>query len=334
MFMDYLLAHIYYQYLDCVHLHGVILLLLIVHCIDFLIFIICLFLSLQLFFFFVLINFFNFCVSQKINHQMAAYADEGQPSIDGEQQRLVDNQISPKPGTPGYGNVEIDLNQIYFRYDSEKLQRLRFIRKVYLTLLSQLILTTSICAICMYVDTVRNYVINHFGLLIFGVIMSIVMLIVLFCVKDKYPINLICLFVWTFIEAYTIGVICGMYVAAGYEKVVIEAFVLTIVLFISLTIFTMQSKWDFSFLGAGLFACLWILIIWGIINFIFGFQMIWLYSLFGAIVFCLFIIFDTWWMLRRGDMYSDGDWILAAINLYLDVINLFLCLLQLFSAER
>eukprot|EP00484_Ammonia_sp_Unknown_P021159 CAMPEP_0197037092 /NCGR_PEP_ID=MMETSP1384-20130603/14392_1 /TAXON_ID=29189 /ORGANISM="Ammonia sp." /LENGTH=253 /DNA_ID=CAMNT_0042467351 /DNA_START=15 /DNA_END=776 /DNA_ORIENTATION=+ len=249
-----------------------------------------------------------------------------EPGADPEKQPLAD-QESPK-------YVTVDMTEAHWEFDSEKLQRLRFIRKVYATLLVQLSLTCAVCALCMYVDSVRNYVINNIGLMIFGVIMSFVMLIVLFCVRDKYPINLVCLIIWTIIEAYTVGVICGMYASVGYQDVVIQAFVLTIVLFLALTIFTIQSKWDFSFLGFGLFACLWILIIWGIINLIFGFQLIWLYSLFGAIVFSLFIIFDTWFMLKRSDVSSEGDWILAAINLYLDVINLFLFLLQLLASSR
>ena len=267
----------------------------------------------------------------------AVYANEGrdnpmEPGQDPEQQKLVGNE-SPKQSGVGYGNVEIDINQVYYQYDSDKLQRLRFIRKVYSTLLIQLILTAGVCSICMFIDSVRIYVINNIGLMIFGIIMSFIMLIILFCVRNKRPINLICLIIWTLIEAYTIGVICGIYVETGYQQAVIQAFILTILLFVALTIFTMQSKWDFSFLGVGLFACLWLLILWGLINIIFGFQLIWLYSLFGAIIFCGFIIFDTWWMLRRGDMHSEGDWILASINLYLDVVNLFLFLLQLLRRD-
>ena len=53
-----------------------------------------------------------------------------------------------------------------------------------------------------------------------------------------------------------------------------------------------------------------------------------LYSLFGAILFCGFIIYDTNNIMRR---FGVDDWLIAAIELYLDVINLFLFLLQLLS---
>lgn len=205
---------------------------------------------------------------------------------------------------------------------------------MYLTLLAQLSLTTAVCALCMYVEAVRSYVLANAALFYLGLILSLAMLIVLWCVKHRFPLNLICLALWTAVEAYTIGVICGMYVALGYEEAVMQAFGLTLALFVALTIFTMQSKWDFGFLRVALFACLLILIVWGLVNLIFGFRAIWLYSLFGAIVFCLFIIFDTWLLIRRGAHFEEGDWILASINLYLDVVNLFLFLLELLTARR
>jgi FtsH-binding integral membrane protein len=51
---------------------------------------------------------------------------------------------------------------------------------------------------------------------------------------------------------------------------VLLAVAITTAIFLSLTVFTFQSKWDFSFLGAGLGASLWILILWGIGMSLFG----------------------------------------------------------------
>ena len=45
---------------------------------------------------------------------------------------------------------------------------------------------------------------------------------------------------------------------------------ITASIFLGLTAFTFQSRWDFSYLGAGLGTTLWILIIWGICMSIFG----------------------------------------------------------------
>jgi FtsH-binding integral membrane protein len=52
------------------------------------------------------------------------------------------------------------------------------------------------------------------------------------------------------------------------------------------------------------------------------------YSLFGSIVFSLYIVFDTYMISKR---YGYDDYLIASIELYLDVVNLFLYLLQLFG---
>ena len=39
---------------------------------------------------------------------------------------------------------------------------------------------------------------------------------------------------------------------------------------------------------------------------------------FGALIFAGYIIFDTWLILSK---YSENEWIMAEINLYLDIIT-------------
>ena len=56
----------------------------------------------------------------------------------------------------------------------------------------------------------------------------------------------------------------GTPVEQAGSNAVLMAAAITASLFIALTAFTFQSKWDFSFLGAGLAASLWILIFWAI----------------------------------------------------------------------
>lgn len=51
----------------------------------------------------------------------------------------------------------------------------------------------------------------------------------------------------------------------------------------------------------------------------------------GALLFCGFIIYDTHSLMHR---LSPEEYVLAAINLYLDIINLFLHLLRLLEAAK
>ena len=53
----------------------------------------------------------------------------------------------------------------------------------------------------------------------------------------------------------------------------------------------------------------------------------------GAVIFSLYIIYDTQIMLGGNHKYSlsPEEYIFAALNLYLDIINLFLYLLSIFG---
>lgn len=54
-------------------------------------------------------------------------------------------------------------------------------------------------------------------------------------------------------------------------------------------------------------------------------------SVAGAILFSLFIVFDTYMMMHK---LSAEEYILAAINLYLDILNLFLQILKLLGDRK
>ena len=51
----------------------------------------------------------------------------------------------------------------------------------------------------------------------------------------------------------------------------------------------------------------------------------------GAIVFSCFIVFDTHLLIHK---LSPEEYIVAAINLYLDIINLFLEILKILDAMK
>ena len=120
------------------------------------------------------------------------------------------------------------------------------------------------------------------------------------------------------------------YCAAGQKGIVLEAVFLTGAIFLGLTVFTFQSKIDFSFMGAALSMGLGALILWGFLAWIFGVQTGYIYALLGCIIFSGYILFDTWLIMEK---LSPHEHVLGAIMLYLDIINLFLYLLQLLSSN-
>ena len=76
---------------------------------------------------------------------------------------------------------------------------------------------------------------------------------------------------------------------------------------------------------------LMVLIIFGIVTIFWRNPIVQLiYACLGALLFSIYLIYDTQLVIGKGTFsYSLDDAYLAAIQLYLDVINLFLFILQI-----
>ncbi|CAG8634693.1 1042_t:CDS:2 [Ambispora gerdemannii] len=112
------------------------------------------------------------------------------------------------------------------------------------------------------------------------------------------------------------------------SKVVLQAFIITFGVFIALVLFTLQSKIDFSAWGPFLYAGLWAIILAGFIGWLFPFERGYHIAISGitALLFCGYIIYDTYMIFNK---LSPEEYVLAAIDLYLDILNLFVAILAL-----
>jgi len=112
-----------------------------------------------------------------------------------------------------------------------------------------------------------------------------------------------------------------------------NALAATCAVFLGLSIYAATTKRDFSFLGGFLVTALIALIVTQLLNvFIFKSPAVFgAYSAVGAMIFSGFILFDTQRLMRTQ---AFGDPIGFALSLYLDFINLFLMLLNLFGGRR
>jgi hypothetical protein len=113
-----------------------------------------------------------------------------------------------------------------------------------------------------------------------------------------------------------------------------QAAALTLGIFLALTTFTLQSRYDWSWLGPVLFAGVFILLLWSFFTFWLmpfnGFRWQMVLSLLFALLFVGFIIYDTHMIMKY---FGVDDFVIAAIELYLDVVNLFLFLLSFLSGS-
>lgn len=106
---------------------------------------------------------------------------------------------------------------------------------------------------------------------------------------------------------------------------------------LALTIFAFQTKWDFTVLGGALFAAGFILLIFGIVAiFVRSQTMTILYASIGAIIFSLYLVYDTQLMMGGKHKYSISpeEYIFAALNLYLDIVQIFVYILTIIGAVK
>jgi protein lifeguard len=220
---------------------------------------------------------------------------------------------------------------------SEINERHAFIKKVYLILIVMLSVTISISAIFMGVDSVKEWSNQHeVALMVPCMVFVFVFLFMMMCIPDcryKSPHK------WIVLSLFTlcISVLMGITTSHYDTNIVLLAFGATATITIALTIFAFQTKWDFTGAGPYLLAVLVGLIFMGIIQ-------IWVYdqvlhtvtASIGAILFSFYIIYDTQLMLDGDHKNSIGpeEHVFAAISLYLDIINLFVYLLQLIGGDK
>ncbi|XP_048216144.1 protein lifeguard 4 [Perognathus longimembris pacificus] len=204
--------------------------------------------------------------------------------------------------------------------------RMAFLRKVYSILSLQVLLTTVMSAVFLSFESIRTFVHGSPALILMFALGSLCLIFALTLNRHKHPLNLYLLFGFTLLEALTVAIVVTFYDV----YIVLQAFILTTAVFLGLTVYTLQSKRDFSKFGAGLFAVLWILCLSVFLKIFFYSATVELVlSAVGALLFCGFIIYDTHSLMHK---LSPEEYVLAAISLYLDVINLFLHLLRFLEA--
>merc|ERR1712166_638525 len=212
-------------------------------------------------------------------------------------------------GKPSSNYADLEADQVVLAREVANCSaevRAGFIRKVYGILSMQLILTVVGAATFMFVESARSFALSSTGVFYTALFLSFPVLFGLFCYKNKHPVNMYLLTLFTVCEAHTVGVICAVYYEQGYGEIVLQALLLTAAVFISLTSYVFVTKKDFSWMGGALYMGLIILM--------------------GALLFSGYILYDTSViMLHMG----PDDYIMASVSLYLDIINLFLYLLEI-----
>eukprot|EP00445_Apocalathium_hangoei_P053302 CAMPEP_0204057612 /NCGR_PEP_ID=MMETSP0360-20130528/134421_1 /ASSEMBLY_ACC=CAM_ASM_000342 /TAXON_ID=268821 /ORGANISM="Scrippsiella Hangoei, Strain SHTV-5" /LENGTH=256 /DNA_ID=CAMNT_0051005101 /DNA_START=36 /DNA_END=804 /DNA_ORIENTATION=- len=218
-----------------------------------------------------------------------------------------------------------------------------FVRKVYGVLSMQLLVTFVVASYVYAGGQNSDWLRSHEWLLWVSVFATFASICLMSCceqVARTYPTNYIFLFVFTFFEAIMIGFVSATFT---WQSVLLAAGV-TVLVFLGLTLYAFNSAVDFTGSAPYLFAALLCFALFGLLLAVlplFGVSIdigVAIYDCIGVMLFSFFIVFDTQLMLGEWGGHKLGfsvdDYVFAALNLYMDIINIFLHLLSLLGDRK
>jgi len=225
---------------------------------------------------------------------------------------------------------DIESGNQSLKNDYELTMRLGFIKKVYGILSAQLLVTFLLCIFSMTNKTFANFQIHNSGIMIFCMVVNIIIFICLICIPHLLkttPTNYILLFIFTITEAYMVSAICSM----TNPQIVVMAAGMTVGMTLALTYYACTTKEDFTICGSMLFIGACILLFFSIFLIFTQNPIVHIIvCCFGVLLYSFYLVYDTQLLLgnKRSALDYD-DYIMGALMLYVDIIQLFLYLLDI-----
>lgn len=121
-------------------------------------------------------------------------------------------------------------------------------------------------------------------------------------------------------------------VGRSQPEIIWQAGALTASAFTVLTAYTWFSRRDFSAWGSFFVVGLFVVFATSLLNIFFQNQsaQLWIAGA-SVLVFSGLLVFDTW---RLKNVYGPDDYIIAAVQIYLDLLNMFMAVLSLLGGNR
>ena len=209
-------------------------------------------------------------------------------------------------------------------------ERATLVKRTYGLVFVSIIVTVVGVAFCLSQPTVFEAVARHPFITMLAMFAPLWMAM---RARKEFPQNIILTLVFTFIE----GIFIAPFLALAESRapgVIGQAGILTLSTFGVLTLYAVVSKRDFSAWGSFFIVGLWVLIATSIMNFFFqsAVASLWIAGA-TVLVFSGLLVFDTWRLLRTNQ-YGPDDYVPAAVNIYLDLLNIFLAIVRLLGGGR
>lgn len=237
-------------------------------------------------------------------------------------------------------SVQKQTTEIFYerRSDDDFVQRssrLAFIRKVYAVFLTQMATTVAVTGTIMSNHDLAYFLLSSARKWLIGsALCSYAVLIGLVGssrIRHEFPINVILLGFYTLLQSITVGIFSLFF----DPKLFCLGTVHTLAAFSAITIYSFQPnpKLDLTSRGTVLLTSLFAVAVGSMLGIFFKMPLLDnLLSAALAVIFASYIAYDTQMIVggkHHKHAYGKNEYILAALNLYQDVINLFLQIMKL-----
>ncbi|CAD6196122.1 unnamed protein product [Caenorhabditis auriculariae] len=227
-------------------------------------------------------------------------------------------------------------NNKYSIHFSERSIRQAFIRKVFTLVTIMLLVVTAFCIIPMVSQSFREWVQGAIWLYIVSIIVFLSFSIALTCfpaLRRSFPTNIILLSIFTLSAAAM-----TMFITAYYNvQSVLICLCITSVCSGGIIVFSINTKHDLTSKIGIIFILSLIVISFGLFTLIFTLfvQWYWLNSVYAGLAAFLMMIYlalDIQMLMggRKLEL-SPEEHVFAAMQIFLDILNIFLLLLQIFG---
>ncbi len=207
-------------------------------------------------------------------------------------------------------------------------ERATLVRRTYSLVLAGVLVTVLGCAWAMSQPSLMALVARH-PFLTFMATMAPLMGAQYF--RGRFPLNIGLTLLFTLIEGIWISPLVYM-MEQRQPGVAGQAAILTLSSFAVLTAYAFVSRRDFSAWGSFFVVGLWVLIGTSLLNMFFQNQSasLWIAGA-TVLVFSGMLVYDTW---RLRNQYGPDDYVIAAVQIYLDLLNMFTAILRLLGGRR
>ncbi|XP_063709315.1 protein lifeguard 1-like [Culicoides brevitarsis] len=209
--------------------------------------------------------------------------------------------------------------------------RQQFLRRVYGILTTQLLITMLVVYWLLKSFDATLWIREHLWVVYLSIFLTFALMLVLACcphIGRSFPCNFLLLGLITACKCLLITVICWYY---RFDDILL-AMGVTLVVFVVLTLFAVQTRYDLTLHASFLLIFFLLLAICGIVGIFFEnhfFHVV--YASLVVLGVAMAIVIDTQLMLigKHSQSFEPEDYVFAALVLYSDIITLFVYVLRL-----